>query len=437
MKQSNILVIVMFAVLMVVGWGFVLLAPEDESMREYEFHMDAAKEYTGRGLYQKAIEEYQYAVAFNNTEMAWAQMLEAYELLYQENGKIFSQYLDAAEDAAEACDNVEFILILANLYERDNAYGSAYKCLRRALEEGEEDVRVQDMLTQIRYGFDVKWNSYTDMRPCGNGDYAVSRTGIWTYLSEDGMEESFGNLEYAGPVGEEGIRYIRGGGKGKLIDGNQVIQGFVEFVPDEAGVFSEELIAMKDGDSYGYYNILGDKQLGDYDMAGTFCNGKAAVKEGNNWFLINSDGERTSSSLFENIVLGFDQKYLNKGIMLAEKGGQYSFYNDMGEQISDFICEDIDIITDDGMAAFCKGGKWGYVDLQGKEVIGPQFERAKSFSNGLGAVYNGELWGFINKEGKLVIDYQFINVDYFNAKGMCMVQLVKDRWQLLSLHITE
>lgn len=90
----------------------------------------------------------------------------------------------------------------------------------------------------------------------------------------------------------------------------------------------------------------------------------------------------------------------------------------------------------DNMIAVCKDGKWGFVDLEGKEIIAPKYKDAKSFSNGLAAVSDGEKWGFIDSAGNLVIDYLFYGGDYFNDEGCCMVETGQGTtWQLISLYI--
>lgn len=52
--------------------------------------------------------------------------------------------------------------------------------------------------------------------------------------------------------------------------------------------------------------------------------------------------------------------------------------------------------------------KWGFVDVHGKFVIEPRFERASEFSEGLAAVsIDGQRWGYIDRTGNLVITPRF------------------------------
>lgn len=435
MKQSKLIIILLIAT-MLGGWSVVLLDTDSEEKEEYEQHIGTADEYFERGLYQKAIEEYDAALQIKNTEELWTKKLEAYEKYYAENTKIYSEYLNAAQTAVSYYDeNVDYILELVSLYLIRDEYSSAYKVLENVVADGMDDERVSDLLLDVKYAYEIKWKAYTGYRTCVNGFYAVSETGVWTYIEEDQTDTDLGQLVLAGPVGESGIRVVQDEVRGYLIDSEEVLQGILDFEPLDAGVFSEGLVPIQNSEGYSYYNLLGDKQFGTYIQAGTFINGQAAVKQGEDWFLIDENGERISKETYEDIVLNKDGSHVKNGVMIAKKNGIYSFYKD-GKIIGNF--SDVDIITDDNMVAVCVDGKWGYVDLDGNELIAPSYIEAKSFSNGLAAVSNGEYWGFINTDGTLVIDYTFYGADYFNSKNCCMVETGKNTtWQLISLYIEQ
>lgn len=432
MKQSK-LTIILLVVLMLGGWATALLATDSSETDERQSHIDLAEEYMERGLFQKAIEEYDAAILLAGSEELWESKLNAYSMRYEESTKIYSDYVSAAQTAVNTySSNADFLVTLVDLYLTRDEYSSAYSALKKAAEAGLQDERITDLLLDVKYSYDVQWKTYAEYRSFTNGYYAVSETGIWTYIEENGTATDYEKLTFAGPVGASGIRVIQNERRAELIDENEVVQGILEFAPVQSGVFSEGLIAISDGTTYNYYNSLGDKQFGGFESAGTFVNGQAAVRQGNNWFLINTNGEKTTNSVFEDIVLHADLSHISNGVMIAQKNGQYSFYK---EESTIGAYSDADIITDDGIVAVCVNGKWGFVDLDGNVVIEPAYENAKSFSNGLAAVYNGEHWGFINTEGILVIDYIFFDADYFNTEGCCMVESVEGGWQLISLYI--
>ncbi len=53
------------------------------------------------------------------------------------------------------------------------------------------------------------------------------------------------------------------------------------------------------------------------------------------------------------------------------------------------------------------GGKWGYIDKTGAEVVPQSYDDAKPFTQGLAAVSTENKWGFVNNQGKLVIAARF------------------------------
>ena len=86
-----------------------------------------------------------------------------------------------------------------------------------------------------------------------------------------------------------------------------------------------------------------------------------------------------------------------------------------------------------------KDGKWGFVDKEGNTQIKPEYENAKSFSNGVAAVCKNGRWGFIDVEKNVVIAYQFLNVGYMDDLGKCPVVVddgkehATEIWQFMQL----
>lgn len=62
-----------------------------------------------------------------------------------------------------------------------------------------------------------------------------------------------------------------------------------------------------------------------------------------------------------------------------------------------------------------KGGKWGYLDPQGKWVISPRFERAGVFRGGLAAAKeSGAKWGYLKPDGTWGIEPKFSRARSFS-----------------------
>ncbi len=60
-----------------------------------------------------------------------------------------------------------------------------------------------------------------------------------------------------------------------------------------------------------------------------------------------------------------------------------------------------------GLAAFRRGGKWGYLDKAGREAILPSYDRAGTMHEGLAAVRMDGKYGFIDTSGKTSIPFVY------------------------------
>ncbi|OYU96956.1 MAG: hypothetical protein CFE21_01315 [Bacteroidetes bacterium B1(2017)] len=63
-----------------------------------------------------------------------------------------------------------------------------------------------------------------------------------------------------------------------------------------------------------------------------------------------------------------------------------------------------------GRAKVIKNGKMGFIDMQGEEVIKPEFDQVYPFEKGVARVENMGLLGLINESGEILLDpiYDYI-----------------------------
>lgn len=92
-------------------------------------------------------------------------------------------------------------------------------------------------------------------------------------------------------------------------------------------------------------------------------------------------------------------------------------YDEIGE--SPFDGGNI-IYYSDGLAMVTADGKYGFIDTNGKAVVPPKYDYARSFSEGLAAVRLGDWingkWGFIDVTGKelFMVNYEGVG-DFFQG----------------------
>ena len=73
-----------------------------------------------------------------------------------------------------------------------------------------------------------------------------------------------------------------------------------------------------------------------------------------------------------------------------------------------------------GRAKVVKNGKMGFIDMQGEEVIKPEFDQVYPFEKGLARVENVGLLGLINEQGEILLDpiYDYIGT---NKEGLVIL----------------
>ena len=85
----------------------------------------------------------------------------------------------------------------------------------------------------------------------------------------------------------------------------------------------------------------------------------------------------------------------------------------------------------EGLRSVKQGGRWGYINKEGKILIDPQFDNVYDFSEGVALVQKDGKWGLINKVGKILVDVQFDEA-YTFIEGMALVK--KDNtWSYINL----
>ena len=86
-----------------------------------------------------------------------------------------------------------------------------------------------------------------------------------------------------------------------------------------------------------------------------------------------------------------------------------------------FIYEEAQPFSE-GLAAVKSGGRWGYIDKDGNEVIRCVLGYAYPFSNGLARVGEQEKWGFIDRTGNFVVPIGTYREGNHFSDGLALVE---------------
>jgi hypothetical protein len=189
-----------------------------------------------------------------------------------------------------------------------------------------------------------------------------------------------------------------------------------------AGDFSGELApAQRPGQLYGFINTSGEFAISpQYDFAGAFSEGLAAVRLDGLWGYVSTGGEVVIDLTFS------DARAFSEDMAAVETFEGWVYINKTGSEV---INPNFQITNagefSEGLAPIETTEGWGYLNQNGSPVITPTFDEAGIFSQGLAWVRDDDYIGFIDDSGEWIIPPQFGQVKSF-TENMSAVQLSSD-----------
>ena len=434
MRRDVLLAGVLLAALTALGWRQLLSnagAAADAFQQEYA----SAQEKAAEGLYHVALEDYQSALALQNSPVLWAEVAETCLLYYEQDPSLSTRnYVLAALNAGiSSSPDVPALWESALSICLDaGAYSEAQSYVNRAGAAKVSSQRFSMLAQQLTYTYTTSYTSYPQVGPYGGGCFPVRQGSLWGQTLADGSTKTAAAYPYIGPSGADGSAlFVEDAGTATLRDSQGIPLTRIRGEILTAGAPSEGYLWVSDGQTCHYVDTEGVQVFGVYEACSNFAGGQAAVRDGGLWGLLSADGTFALEPCFTDIKLTPDGGWVAGGRMLAQRDGSYQIYASLEEPVSSFSCDEIGIPTEDQLIAFCRDGLWGFVDADGVEQLVPIYQAARSFSNGLAAVCQDGLWGFIDRQGVLVIDYAFTDVGYFTPEGTCMVEREPGVWVLL------
>lgn len=140
-----------------------------------------------------------------------------------------------------------------------------------------------------------------------------------------------------------------------------------------------------------------------------------ASKDGKS-FLLSTTGEVITPLEYDEVWCPSDTSSLAR----VKKGGKYGYIDNRGNEVIPAEFGYIYPFSGGGLAIFMSEGKFGYIDMQGNIVIPAIYSHAIGFSEGVAAVKLNGKYGFINMQGETVIPFLFDTAFMFK-EGLCPV----------------
>lgn len=426
-------VIVLFTALLALSWA-VSLSEAVNDPKELKKHLKRAEELERKEIYVDALAEYESALEYDpENEEIHLRMAKA-EL----NSGNSSKFESICKDMAEDYQNTEALDLLMDYYAKNDYEDKAVQYLQEFTEDYPDNEKAGEWFQKLEGSFTELYCMYDEMEEIVNDTMPFKEEDQYGITDAEGRSIIEAEYQEAFPFSEDGFALVKkASGKWIYIDED----GQTRKVPDQKytslGMLSEERVAAEKDGKCGYLDEemepVGKFKWSDLTAV---TEGTGAGKKKGKWQLVGKDGEAKSEEQYKDIIIdenGFCSK--QKRIFVKKKDSYYMI-DTKGKKIGNLTFEDARAFTENGYAAVCKNGKWGFVNAEGELVIDYVYEDACSFQNGYAAVCQDKRWGYINEEGSQVIKPQFLKATKFSSEGTAAVQVNdqgEEKWQLIQL----
>lgn len=175
-----------------------------------------------------------------------------------------------------------------------------------------------------------------------------------------------------------------------------------------------------EGCTWGYLDTLGVvAAMPEYDFSLNFVNGVGIVSGKGKWGMINRQGKIILPCQYDGIE--FLPNTGNRMVRVYIQEPRYGLIDTLGQLRVRTMYDQLGSFAE-GRLAVNNEDNWGFVNIDGLEVIPCRFREVQNFQEGLAAVRLGRSWGYVDKQGEVEIDFQYRRASSFSG-GMAAVSV--------------
>lgn len=406
--KNNPLMALALAFFIFMAWYKVIIMPSEEAGNTSELK-NQAEDYAEKGAPEIAVRIYQQILKIKDTIEDREAIYHYLQTCVEEGSTEFGKN-DLQKFVTET---MEQYTTEAFAYEMGMQYWSGEQNYSKCAEIMDEAIRnnavsdtTRSLYDELKYTYRVNSERYGMALQYSGGVIPVLGGRGWAFCNAE-MTLLFQGEFDAVTICNEGSIVIRKGEDIKILNvSGQVLGAFPANGYEVAGAMGSGKIPLVKNGKYVYAEMDGTVSGEEFDMAGTFSGGLSAVQQGNQWCIIDVNGEEILPAL-EGVVLDEGNRCLANGRMIVQMGGRLIMCDAQGNQICELDADEAKLFGNGNYAAACIGDKWGFIDREGEWMIDPEYDDARSFMNGFAAVCLDGKWGYIDEEGKIAVDYLF------------------------------
>lgn len=386
MKKNKFLVLAVMIAATALSWTMVIKNCNNGS-KLYRRYICSAQRHEEKQAYITAAENYIKALELDpgNYDLI-IKIAQNYYNCDDKNS--FVQYCNMAL-SADPMQTKPYILMCDYYCQRDE-YSMALKVLSSAHLCDE----IADKINSIRYEYKKGYKTFAAVKGFYNGYAAVqSEKGKW------GITDTLGHTMLPYKYDEIGGAYDPEEDVIAVCSENEWyfsdIMGRKKYVPDRKcsfiGSYSCGYSPFECDGKYGYMNLEYEEFNYEYDFAGAFSDGIAAVMKDGKWALIDSKFKNITDFVYDSVELdkyGFCSSY---GLIHAEREGVRICIDLKGnktEEKEKYMC---------GVRPYSEEGYWGYCNTDTDFVIDAMYEETLPFTgDGSAFVKENGIWYIIS-----------------------------------------
>lgn len=380
-----------------------------------------------------AITEYEKALQYDSPD---AQISMKMANAYLKCGNT-RQYLSVCQKVAEECqDDTNAMDTLMNYYIENNSISKAVQYLKCYLEKYPDNQNAQKWFLQLKGSYIELYFRAEEMNEITNNSMVVLKGENYGLVDAVGRELIASKYKEIHPFSIDAFALaVRENDEYIYLDQD----GQTRMVPDkeysDLGMMSSgRAVASKNG-KYGYLN-RDMEPVGEFvwENISGIINGIGAAKKDGKWALINKDCKEKTEFLYDDVIRDKNGFCSMQKRVFVKEGGSYHMIDTKGKTIGEEKFDIAKAFGENGCAAVCQNGKWGFVDKDGSMVIECDYEDASSFQNSLAAVKKDGKWGYIDEEGNLVVEPKFEEVTSVSKQGTAAVK-IEEEWKLIQFNL--
>lgn len=430
MKNYRFLVPVLLVVMLLASM-YTLISDKVEAQQTYDHYLGAARDYREQGIYIDAQRQYMLALEERPSLELYLELGD----LYKEYGMSRLRTKLAKDLLKQYPEDIEVYELAADIYMDKKDYAECFEVMDMAEKRNLRSAHLNNVYDVLEYQFHLA-TDYDEVGVFGGGMCPVRVKERWGFVNAQGYQSVAARYVKVGPFSSDGVApVVDAEGNAYYIDYEGYKKRVILNVPNiqELGLMENEVTRLYDGASWGLYSMDGTPIAVDFEAASNIANGVAALKGSDGWRLVGYQGEDLTGERYADVRMDEKETVHRNDRLFVSDGQGWKMIDKTGKVYSKELYEDAKVFADATLAAVKIGGKWGYVNRDGDMKIDPQFEDARSFSNGLAAVKIDGKWGYIDLTGELVLAASFLDAKDMSSSGTAYVQ-TGDDWELLVLY---